>query len=185
MKINSILSLLLIGGLALVLSSCGGNKTAGAVSDADSLENVVADTAVYGRCDVSTTMNVLHLVTDENKDMEFVIDNDSMTIVQGGLLSGDRMMVTFHSSDDGLVADKIVNITSLFGRWTSIDRNFEIMEDGNVKSAVSAESKPYTAWATVNANLILNTDTFAILSLGADSLELENANGVFVYKRQK
>ena len=72
----------------------------------------------------------------------------------------------------------------LQGRWTSLDKNFTINEDGSIESNIQAESKPYTAWTICNARLILNTDTFDVLSLGADSLELESAKGIFVYKRQ-
>ncbi len=54
-----------------------------------------------------------------------------------------------------------------------------------VKSNLAAESNPYTQWQMVNARIILNADTFDILTLGADSMELENSKGIFIYKRQR
>lgn len=166
------------------ISSCNQNNATNQQSDSVSVVSV-RDTAVYGICDSATTMNVLHLITDDNKKMEIIVDPDSSVDVLGGLYTGDRVMLTYHKTSEGILADKVVNLSSLFGRWTSLDRNFVILDDGNVESTVSAESNPYTAWSTVNANLILNADTFSILSLGADSLALENDKGIFVYKRQK
>ncbi len=80
---------------------------------------------------------------------------------------------------------KVINLTSLMGKWTSIDKNFDIKDDGVVESHISAESKPYTSWKILNGKLLLSTDTFEILNLGPDSLSLENNKGIFVYKRQK
>ena len=71
------------------------------------------------------------------------------------------------------------------GHWTSIDRNFEIEEGGTVRSSVKAETNPWTSWKILNGQLLLNRDTFDITSLGADSLYIENRNGIFVFKRQK
>lgn len=45
------------------------------------------------------------------------------------------------------------------------------------------EPKPYTEWKILNGKLILSSDTFDIYSLGADSLYLENTEGIYGYKR--
>ena len=80
-------------------------------------------------------------------------------------------------------ARKVINLTTLQGKWTSIDKNFEILEGGEVKSDVEAEKNPWTTWKILNGKLLLNRDTFDIDNLGSDSLYLENKVGIFVYKR--
>ena len=52
-----------------------------------------------------------------------------------------------------------------------------------MKSSVKAEQNPWTEWRVYNGQLLLNRDTFAIDNLGADSLYLENKEGIFVYHR--
>ena len=87
--------------------------------------------------------------------------------------------------EDGKTKSFSMNLDSLLGKWTSLARNFQIMENGVVESNATAETNPYTQWQMSNAQIILNTDTFDVLSLGADSLALENSKGIFVYKRQR
>lgn len=84
-----------------------------------------------------------------------------------------------------MLASKIINLTSLLGKWTSLDKNFDILEGGEVRNNVKAETNPWTSWKILNGNLLLNTDTFAIDKLGPDSLLLENAKGIYVFKRQE
>lgn len=170
----------------LSIISCGTKQTDSANdSNGDSTIVVVPDTAIYGKCGDGTSMHSIQLITDEGETMNVIVDEDNGSTIYGGLLAGDRLTVTCSSVDNELLAMKVVNLTTLLGRWTSLDRNFEILEDGSVHSSVQAESKPYTAWQMVNAKLLLNADTFDIVSLGADSLSLENENGIFVYKRQR
>ena len=95
------------------------------------------------------------------------------------------MTVAYVVTEEGNVATKVINLTTLLGRWTSLDRNFTIQEDGNVESNMQTETRPYTVWSAVNGNIVLNSDTFSVLYLGADSMMLESNNGVFAYKRQK
>ena len=78
---------------------------------------------------------------------------------------------------------KFINLTTLLGKWTSLDKNFEIVEGGMVSSNVEAESNPWVSWKILNGHLLLNTDTFDIVELGADSLYIENKSGIYVYKR--
>jgi hypothetical protein len=84
-----------------------------------------------------------------------------------------------------MTAQTVINLTTLVGKWTSIDKNFEIEEGGTVKSNVKAESNPWTSWKIFNGKLLLNRDTFNINLLGADSLYLENSKGIYTYKRIK
>ena len=184
---KSIISTAVFGclfGCLTFLASCNGGKTDNADAQRDTLNAGVADSTIYGKCGEGSMMHTLELVTDEGKTLTFTIDEENGSDVQGGMMSGDRMAVTYYKTADENIAHKVINLTTLLGRWTSLDKNFTINEDGSIDSNVPAESKPYTAWAICNAKLILNTDTFEILTLGADSLELESAKGIFVYKRQ-
>ena len=102
----------------------------------------------------------------------------------GRLRAGDRLAVVEGQPIDGeKCARKVINLTTLQGKWTSIDKNFEILEGGEVKSDVEAEKNPWTTWKILNGKLLLNRDTFDIDNLGSDSLYLENKVGIFVYKR--
>ena len=103
--------------------------------------------------------------------------------ILGGMMVGDRMAVMGKEADGGLVAKRVINLTTLLGKWTSLDKNFEIVEGGMVNSNVEAESNPWVSWKIMNGRLLLNTDTFDIVELGADSLYIENSQGIFVYKR--
>lgn len=146
----------------------------------------VLDTAAYGICGEGTSMHSLVLVTDNDGTLNLAINDDEETpCVLGGLMNGDRLTATYSKTAEGYVATKVINLTTMMGLWTSLDKNFEMYEDGSIKSNVSAETKSYTAWNMCNGNLILNTDTFTVLELGPDSMMLENNSGIFVYKRQK
>ena len=76
----------------------------------------------------------------------------------------------------------MVNLTTLLGKWTALDKNFELQEGGVAVSNVT-EPKPITEWKISNGRLVLSADTFDIYELGADSLFLENDNGIYTYKR--
>lgn len=164
-----------------------GQKSAGDDS-ANVLTDTVADSTVYGVCGEGSAMSTVELVTDAGDTLTYLVDEDdsSRQCVQGGLLVGDRLAVIGSMGPDGeRVAQKVINLTTLQGKWTSLDKNFEILEGGVVKSNVAAESHPWTAWKILNGRLLLNQDTFSIDCLGADSLYLENNDGIFVFKRQK
>lgn len=132
-------------------------------------------------------MNYLEMITDGGDSLTFLIpDADSTTVVMGGLLAGDRLAVIPGAELDGeRTAAKVINLTTLQGKWVSLDKNFEILEGGQVKSNVKAETNPWTSWKILNGQLLLNRDTFDIDLLSADSLYLEDRNGIFTYKRIK
>ena len=154
--------------------------------DSTDVELLVSDSTVYGVCGENTAMHSLELITDAGDTLRFVLNEDENGDVNvlGGLLAGDRLAVVEGPEVDGeKLAKKVINITTLLGKWTSLDKNFEIQDDGTVRSTAQAEKNPWTTWKIVNGRLVLNRDTFDINNLGSDSLYLENKNGIFVYKR--
>lgn len=178
----------------MLLLAFGCNSKKGKQQVAETIETEVADSTVYGICGEGTSMNSLELVTDAGDTIVYSIApddgideyvNGTGSKVEGGLMAGDKVAVVGHKIDGELVADKVINVTSLLGHWISIDKNFEIEEGGVVRSEVKAETNPWTAWKILNGQLLLNRDTFEINSLGADSLYIENSNGIFTFKRQK
>lgn len=181
--------------MLLVLAGCNSKKEKPNLQANDVEE--VADSTVYGVCGEGTSMHSLELITDTGDTLTYTIldaeaDMDGMVTggglvshVEGGLMAGDKVAVTGQKIDGELIADKVINVTSLLGHWTSIDKNFEIEEGGTVRSSVKAESNPWTSWKILNGRLLLNRDTFNINSLGADSLYIENEKGIYTFKRQK
>ena len=174
----------------LLVASCGNSNKKNiniSADNNDSIADAVADTTVYGVVGEESAMHTLQLITDAGDTITYMINaDDDVNPVQGGILVGDRMAVIATKNVDGEdEVVKAVNLTSLIGRWTSIDKNFEILEGGVVKSNVKAEKHPWVSWKIYNGHLVLNTDTFDIDNLGADSLYLENKEGVFAYKRAK
>lgn len=176
--------------LVLMLAACDAKKKQ-QIEDTDEVVEV-NDTTVYGVCGEGTSMHSLEIITDAGDTLVYTLlsqdaetEVETPSDVQGGLMAGDKMAVIGHKTADELVADRVINVTSLLGHWTSIDKNFTIEEGGTVHSAVKAETNPWTSWKILNGSLLLNRDTFAIDGLSADSLYLENANGIFTFKRQK
>ncbi|WP_276910856.1 hypothetical protein [Hallella colorans] len=175
-------------GALFVLGSCqfGSKKNARKPADTLQVDNAVIDTTVYGTCGEGTAMHSLELITDAGDSLQYMIfeSADGQQDVQGGLLVGDRLAVIEGKGlDNERVAKKVVNITTLLGKWTSLDKNFDILEDGTVRSNVKAETNPWTNWKILNGQLLLNKDTFDIVKLGKDSLYLENKQGIFTFKR--
>ena len=184
-KILGVISLMAI---AMVLGACHDNAKKPVATNDDTtavVENVVEDTTVYGVCGANTAMHTLELITTAGDTLSYLIDEETTppTQVLGGLLAGDRMAVVGGVVDGERVARRIINLSTLLGKWTSLDRNFEIQEEGVVASSATVESNPWKTWKIVNGHLVLNADTFDINSLGADSLYIENDKGIFVYQR--
>ena len=187
------IGIFIASAMLVLLAGCNAKKEN--PQAAANLQEETADSTVYGVCGDGTSMHSLELITDAGDTLTYTIldneyDDDGMSTgpvsyVEGGLMAGDKMAVTGHKADDELIADKVINVTSLLGRWTSIDKNFEIEEGGTVRSSVKAETNPWTSWKILNGQLLLNRDTFDITSLGADSLYIENQKGIFTFKRQK
>ena len=176
---------MLLAGMAM--TSCKDKMQTPKVMNADTTEVTTPDTTIYGICGEGTSMHSLELVTNEGDTLTFMIDDEESDneVVQGGLLCGDKLAVIGYKGADEMMAQRVLNLTTLEGKWTSLDRNFEIIDGGEVISTMQSESNPYNAWKILNGQLLLGRDTFDILTLGADSLEIENSKGIFVYKRQK
>lgn len=167
------------------MNSCKDKKTHSMIMVNDSIpETEESDSTIYGVCGDGTSMHSLELLADSGDSLSVLIDEDEPDIVQGGLLSGDRIaLIGYKDANGEYVAQHVINLTSLLGKWTSIDKSFEILEGGEVKNQMKAEEHPWTSWKILNGKLLLNTDTFAVNKLGPDSLALENKVGIFVFKR--
>ena len=176
--------------LSCLIASCNGNKQKGSDTDVNATTDA-ADSTLYGICGEGTAMHTLQLITLTGDTLNLSLlpddtdDPDAAATVNGGLMCGDHLAVLATTTADGPVATKVINLTSLMGRWTSISRNFVIEEGGVVTSDVKAETHPYTSWKIFNGQLLLGRDTFNIVTLGPDSLAIENHNGIYLYKRQR
>lgn len=169
----------------LFTTACNNKQAEQTTTDLDTTEVAETDTTIYGLCGEGTTMHSLELVTSDGDTLTFEVGLDGEDeAVQGGLLSGDKLAVIKAYGYEEPTAAKVINLTTLEGKWTSLDRNFEIVEGGEVLSTIQSESNPYTSWRILNGHLLMGRDTFDILTLGADTLELENSKGIFVYSRK-
>ena len=170
--------------------ACNGNKQKNTDNSAATDTATDADSTLYGICGEGTAMHTLQLITLMGDTLNLSLlpddadDADTRATVNGGLMCGDHLAVLATTTADGPIATKVINLTSLMGRWTSISRNFVIEEGGIVTSDVKAETHPYTSWKIFNGQLLLGRDTFNIVTLGPDSLAIENHNGIYLYKRQ-
>lgn len=176
----------LIALLVLCLSACIGNKNDKAPTH-DRIDSVqtVNDSTIYGICGEESGMNSVQLITDQGDSLRFLIHPDEPNVIKGGLMTGDRLAVVPGIHLDGEpTARLVVNLTTLMGKWMSIDKNFEIEEGGIVVSSQPAEKHPWTSWQLFNGRLLLNRDTFDIVELGADSLYIENPKGIYTYERK-
>lgn len=172
--------------LIFLISACHDKPQRNVKGVEASEQTDTKDSTIYGVCGDGTMMHSLQLITDGGDTLAFALPDsaDGSQTVVGGLLAGDRLAVVEGQPIDGVkCARKVINLTTLQGKWTSIDKNFEILEGGEVKSDVEAEKNPWTTWKILNGKLLLNRDTFDIDNLGSDSLYLENKVGIFVYKR--
>lgn len=185
MRTKQIFSFAIGAALVLAFGACQ-NKKAAPQAAADDVDVETPDSTVYGTCGDGTSMHSLQLITDVGDTIDYMIydDGDMSSDVQGGLMAGDHVAVVGSVVDGEHVARKVINVTTLLGKWTSIDKNFEMEEGGVVKSNVKAETSPWTSWKILNGQLLLNKDTFDVVNLGADSLSLENNKGIFCFKRQ-
>lgn len=173
----------------LLAASCGGQKTDKPEANPDSAKakTVISDSTVYGEC-VEGAMHRVIIKTDDGRVMGFSKDiDDSLSVVQGGVLIGDEMAITYYFDKENCdtVATRVINLTTLRAHWRSLDRDFEFEKGGTVKSNLQNETHPWTSWRILNGRLLLNKDTFDITLLSADELNLENNDGIYTYKRVK
>ena len=149
------LSLLFIAIAVMTLAMTGcKNKSQRNVGDSIVAEEpTVTDSTVYGVCGENTAMHTLSLITDAGDTLEYVLDDSEENPVVGGLLAGDRLAVVEGPEMDGeKTAKKVINLTTLLGKWTSLDKNFEIEEGGTVKSLTTSAATHFI-WKTIRASL--------------------------------
>ena len=170
-----------------VVFSCKDSKPKSVMSQTGEGEDSVStnDSTIYGTM-VDGGMNSILLLTDAGDTLEIIQNPDDTTeVVKGGKLSGDRFAVIAYKEYGDMMLRSAINITSLLGNWTSLDKNFEIKEGGEVVSNVQAENNAWTSWKIYNGKLLLSRDTFDVIELGADTMSLENKAGIFVFGRKK
>ena len=168
-----------------VAASCGNKSKEDKVlsPNAEESASAVADSSIYGTL-LDGGMNSMVLLTDDGDTLELLRNPDDTTeVVKGGLLINDRYAVIAYTSYGDRFIRTAINIASLKGRWSSLDRNFELEDDGTVKSAVPTETNAWKSWSICNGQLVLGRDTFTIDELGADSMLLENREGIYSFKR--
>lgn len=173
--------------IVIFMVGCNGKQPRPtALKDTAALDSVVQlDSTIYGRCGDGTAMHTLELITDKGDTLILYVNLDSVPNVKGGMTVGDRMAVILAESAEGEKNPReVLNLTTLLGKWSALDRSFEIKEGGVVVSE-QIEPKPYTEWKIFNGQLILSSDTFSVFKLQPDSLFLENEKGIFSYKRMK
>lgn len=173
--------------ILVVAISCKDSKPKSVVSDTEAVEDSIAtnDSTIYGTM-VDGGMNSIILLTDNGDTLEYLVNpDDTLEVVKGGKINGDRFAIIGYKEYGDNFMRSAINLTSLLGNWSSLDRNFEIKEGGTVTSSLQSEKNPWTAWKVWNGKLILSKDTFDVESLGADTLSLENKAGIFVFTRGK
>ena len=170
-----------------VAISCTDNKPKSVMSQSGEVEDSVStnDSTIYGTM-VDGGMNSIILLTDNGDTLEYLVNpDDTLEVVKGGKINGDRFAIIGYKEYGDNFMRSAINLTSLLGNWSSLDRNFEIKEGGTVTSSLQSEKNPWTAWKIWNGKLILSKDTFDVENLGADTLSLENKAGIFVFTRGK
>ena len=129
-------------------------------------------------------MNSMILLPDDGDTLELLRNpDDTLEVVKGGIVPNDRYAVIAYSNYGDRFIRTAINIESLKGRWSSLDRDFEIKDDGTVTSAVASETNAWKSWVIRNGQLVLGRDTFVVDELGADSMLLENREGIYSFKR--
>lgn len=150
-------------------------------------EDAVKDSTFYGVCGEGTSMHSLELITNEGDTLYFMLnvnEDADEDAVKGGLLAGDKLAVIKKYGAEEQTAERVINLTTLEGKWVSLDRNFEIVEGGEVLSTLQSETNPYVSWQILNGQLLMGKDTFDVHTLDSDTLALENSKGIFVYSRK-
>ena len=112
----------------LMVASCKDNKpkTIADQSSKNADTLTTGDSTVYGTM-VDGGMNSIILLTDKGDTIEFLVNpNDTAEVVKGGKINGDRFAIIGYTEYGDRFMRSAINLTSLFGNWHSLDRNFEI-----------------------------------------------------------
>ena len=172
----------------LCIIGCTETKpTAGSSSMFADDDSQPSDSTLYGLCGDGSNDHCLVLVTGLDDTLSVVIhDEESVdpTIVAGGLMAGDRIAVTACKQNEELVAQRVINLTSLQGKWESIDRGVELTEDGAVNTLDGRENpRHWTSWRILNGQLLLSRDTFDVVAIDVDTMLVEDKVGLYSYLR--
>lgn len=170
--------------LAALACGCGGKKEQAPQKETAADSVAPGDSSVHGVCGDGTSMHSLQLLHGGDTLIFALGDGDKASDVQGGLTAGDSMAVAVGRGGDVKPVDKVVNVTSLLGRWAALDRQFTLLADGRVQDAMK-EPRPCTRWQLHNCRLVLAPDTFDIVTLGPDSLYLAHGADTLGYRRVK
>lgn len=164
------LMFLLVASLAII--ACDETKKRTATEQKPNV--TIVDTTVYGKCADAAHFTVL-LATASGDTVEYIIPADSDEVdkvLVGGLYNDDRLAVIAYRNADGEnIARRIINLTSLAGKWTDGDRNIDLNENAD--------------WKILNGNIVIAGDTFSVYDITPDTLTLENATGIFLFERQE
>jgi len=180
-----------VAGMMMVASctGCGGKSN----DDGDTTKVVIVSadsfvvppmSEVVGILGDGTTMNVLEVVT---ADGDTVSVECSDNLVMGGVNVGDRIALTYNSSESGNIAMTCINMTALEHVWaqTRMDghkQSLEIDEGGN--ATTYDMTVEYDKWSLKDGQLILHSpkkiaseqnamsDTFDIMELTDERLVL-------------
>ena len=111
--------------LAVVIS-CKDSKPKSMMSETEEAEDSVAtnDSTIYGTM-VDGGMNSIVLLTDHGDTLEYLVNpNDTFEVVKGGKINGDRFAIIGYKEYGDNFMRSAINLTSLLGNWSSLDRNF-------------------------------------------------------------
>ena len=187
MNMKQLSTLAILAMTFLIAAGCKGDKAKPMLEkNMENLDSInTADSTIYGTM-ADGGMNSLILVTDNGDTLEFLENlDDTAEVVKGGKLVGDRFATISYKQYGDLFIKKAINLTSLMGTWTSLDRNFEIKDGGVIISNLDSEKNPWTSWKIYNGQLILSKDTFDVYELDAETLSLENKEGIFNFTRKR
>ncbi len=180
------LGMVVLMALTIIAGCKDTAKDKNIVVDNTSLEDENrGDSTIYGTL-VDGGMNSMLLLTDEGDTLELLRNPDDTTdVVKGGIVPNDRYAVIAYTSYGERFIRTAIDIESLKGSWSSLDRNFEIEDGGAVKSALASETNAWKTWKIYNGQLVFDRDTFIVDELGADSMLLESRDGIYSFKRAK
>lgn len=165
---------------ALVCSCNKEAKISTAVNNASASDIAIEDTAIYGEfSDAARQTLELMIASDTTKPVTFYIPDDSITskddIIFGGLLAGSKYAVIAEKDQLGeydYVAKKIINLTTLMGKW---------VEENNGDTICLDDEK---SWIK-NGQIIVTGEPLDITYLDVDTLKLESKDYLRLYYRSK
>lgn len=186
------LTVFLLAATALLTIACNGkvggrqaqtpqDTVAADTTDTATATHAEQDSMLYGFCGEGMAMNTVELVTHNGKSRSFTLNNSGNVL--GGLEAGDSIAILSQGRSGGMpTANVVVNISSLMGRWVSLNHSFTLYRGGRATTKLK-EGAPLVTWELCNGKLIIAGDTFAIRTLGPDSLYLKHGKTTTGYRR--